>query len=129
MELVQQLMGSLNVQEDQAKGGAGMLFQLAKDKLGDEQFAQLAQNVPGLDGMLEAAPETGGGVAGALGGLAGSLGGGKMESLGNLAQLAGGFSKLGMDQGMVGKFIPIVLSFVQSQGGDGVKDILAQVLK
>ena len=128
MELVQQLMSNLNVQEDQAQGGAGLIFQLAKSKLGDEQFAQVAQHVPGLDNMLEAAPADTG-LAGAIGGAVSALGGGKMESLGNLAELAGGFSKLGMDQGMVSKFIPIVLSFVQGQGGDGVKDLLAQVLK
>jgi hypothetical protein len=29
---------------------------------------------------------------------------------------------------MVAKFLPIVLSFVQSQGGDGVRDLLAKVL-
>jgi hypothetical protein len=34
-----------------------------------------------------------------------------------------------MDSGMVGKFIPIVLSFVQAKGGGGVKDLLEKVLK
>ena len=33
MELIQQLVSSLGVNEDQAKGGAGLLFNLAKDKL------------------------------------------------------------------------------------------------
>lgn len=127
MELAQMLMDNLNVQENQAKGGAGLIFQLAKSKLGDDKFAQISQHVPGLEGMLAAAPEDTG-IAGALGGLASGLGGGKVEALGNLATLAGGFSKLGLDEGMVGKFIPIVLSFVQSKGGEGVKDLLAQVL-
>jgi hypothetical protein len=46
-----------------------------------------------------------------------------------LAGLAGGFSKLGLDSGMIGKFLPIILSFVQSKGGGGVKTILEKVLK
>lgn len=33
MELIQQLVSNLGVSEDQAKGGAGLLFNLAKDKL------------------------------------------------------------------------------------------------
>jgi hypothetical protein len=30
---------------------------------------------------------------------------------------------------MIGKFLPIILSFVQSKGGDQVKAILQKVLK
>ena len=68
-------------------------------------------------------------MAGAIGGLAGALGGGKASQLANMAALAGGFSQLGLNPGMASKFVPIILSFVQSKGGDGVKDILAGVLK
>ena len=56
MELIEQLVGSLGVQEEQAKGGAGLLFQLAKDKLGDSEFAQVADCVPGMSNLLQAAP-------------------------------------------------------------------------
>jgi hypothetical protein len=48
---------------------------------------------------------------------------------GGLTSLAGGFSKLGLDAGMIGKFVPIILSFVQSKGGNAVKGILEKVLK
>lgn len=51
-----------------------------------------------------------------------------MEGLGNLAKLAGGFSQLGLSSDMVGKFVPVVLSFVQSQGGDAMKSMLEKVL-
>jgi hypothetical protein len=34
-----------------------------------------------------------------------------------------------MDSGMISQFIPIVLSFVQSKGGDAAKGILAKILK
>ena len=50
------------------------------------------------------------------------------DKLGDLASLAGGFSKLGLDKDMVAKFLPIVLSFVQSKGGPAVKEVLAKVL-
>ena len=51
-----------------------------------------------------------------------------MEGLGDLANLADGFSQLGLSSDMVGKFVPVVLSFVQNQGGDSIKGILEKVL-
>jgi len=126
MELVSMLTQSLGVNDSQAKGGAGLLFRMAKEKLGGD-FGQVEATVPGMDNLLAAAPE-GGGQTGALGGMAQALGGGAGQ-LGSLAGLAAGFSKLGLDAGMVGKFIPVLLSFVQSKGGDSVKNLLAGALK
>ena len=61
-----------------------------------------------------------------LGGVASALGG---SELGNLASLASGFSKLDLDAGMIGKFIPIVLNYLQSQGGDGLVSLVKGVLQ
>jgi hypothetical protein len=126
MELINQLMQNLGVNEGQAKGGAGLIFKLAKDKLGGD-FSQVSNAVPGVDDVINAAPESGG-VGKALGGLGSALGV-SAGKLGDLAGLAGGFSKLGLDSGMVGKFIPVVLSFVQAKGGDTLKNLLGGVLK
>ena len=133
MELVQMLTNNLGVNEDQAKGGAGMLFNMAKEKLGAGDFQQIADKIPGIGDLMSAAPATdgdgdsGGGVMGMLGGIASSLGGSAV-GLGSLAALAGGFSKLGLDTDMIGKFVPTVLEYVQSQGGDGVKGLLEKVI-
>ena len=121
MELTDILTKSLGVSQNQAQGGAGLLFKLAKDKLGAGDSSKVASAVPGVDGLVKAAPTGNGGI---LGGLGKMLGGG-----GGLAGMAGGFSKLGMDSSMVGKFVPIILQFVQSQGGDGAKSLLEGVLK
>jgi hypothetical protein len=132
MELIQQLIGNLGINEGQAKGGAGLLFNLAKEKLDAGEFQQIANAVPGMTDLLKAAPEPGGGMMGALGSMASAFGGGlggKMEGLGNLANLAGGFSQLGLSADMIGKFVPVVLSFVQSQGGESLKGLLEKVLK
>jgi len=138
MELIQQLVSSLGVNEEQAKGGAGLLFNLAKDKLGAGEFQQLTDKIPGVSDLLGAAPASsaaasaGGGMMGALGGVASSLGAGgvgdKLGGLGNLANLASGFSQLGLSSDMVGKFVPVVLSFVQNQGGDSMKGLLEKVM-
>ncbi len=127
MELLQMLSSQLGITEEQAKGGSGLLLKMAKEKLGSDEFSKVASSVPGLDDLISSAPESGG-LAGALGGLASSLGGGAGQ-LGNLAGLAGGFKNLNLDASLVGKFIPVILSFVQSKGGDSVKSILERVLK
>jgi hypothetical protein len=118
MELTDLLKTNLGVTDAQAQGGAGLLFKLAKSKLSGSDFSKVSSAVPGIDSLIGAAPASGGGFLSKL------FGGG-----GGLAGLAGGFSKLGMNSGMIGKFIPIILSFVQSKGGDGVKSLLEKVLK
>lgn len=128
MELIQQLTQALEVDEGQAKGGAGLIFKMAKEQLGDNDFAQVASVIPGLGDLIGEAPTAGKGLAGAVGGLAGMMGGSGGQ-LANMAALAGGFSQLGLNPAMATKFIPIILSFTQSKGGDQVKDILAGILK
>lgn len=128
MDLINQLVSNLGISEGQAKGGAGMLFKLAQEKLSGGEFAQIAENVSGVDDMIAAAPATGGGgLMGAVGGALSSFGGGSGQ-LGALASLAGGFDKLGLDSGMIGKFVPVVLDYVRNQGGDTVANLLKGVL-
>jgi len=124
MELIDEIVKNLGINEDQAKGGAGLLLKMAKDKLGADEFSEVENAIPETDDVIRSAPESGG-IAGTLGGIASSLG---AEKLGNIASLSGGFSKLGLDSGMIGKFAPIILSFVQSKGGDTAKSILEKVI-
>ena len=126
MELVQQLVAGTGVSASQAEGGAGLLFGLVKDQLSSGEFARVAGAVPGVEGLIDAAPSSGGGIGGLLGGVASALGG---QELGNLASLASGFSKLDLDTGMIGKFIPIVLSYLQQQGGGDLVSLVSKVLK
>lgn len=127
MELIGLLTKNIGVREDQAKGGVGAIFQMVKEKLGDENFGKVAEAVPGMDELLGAAPETGE-LGSAIGGIASALGGGT-EKLGGLANLASGFEALGLDSGMIGKFIPIIISFVKSKGGDSTRNLLEGVLE
>jgi hypothetical protein len=127
MELVENLVKNLGISEDAAKGGAGLLFKLAQEKLGAGDFGKVAGAVPGIGDLIKSAPESGG-LLGGLGKLAGGLGG-DAGKLGSLASLAGGFTKLGLDSGMVAKFLPIILSFVESKGGPVVSSILEKVFK
>ena len=125
--LVGLLTKNLGVTERQAEGGAGAIFNMARENLGAEDFGKVANAVPEMDNLLQAAPKTGG-LGSAIGGKT-SLLGGSVGKLTGLASLAGPFSQLGMKSDMVGKFVPIILSYVQSKGGDSVKSLLAGVLK
>lgn len=126
MELIQMLTSQLGVSDSQAQGGAGLLFKLAKENLSSGEFGKITSAVPEVNSLLSAAPGSGG-VSGLLGGLASSIGGSSQR--GSLASLAGGFKNLDMNSGLVAQFIPIVLSYVQSKGGETVRALLAKALK
>jgi len=129
--LIENLTSQLGVTPDQAKGGIGLIANMAKDKLGGD-FSQLSDKFPELSGMMSAAPAAGAseGAAGGLGGMMGTamsaLGVG--GDLGALASLAGGFKSLGLDAGMVSKFAPIVTNYLSENGGDTVKALLAKAM-
>jgi hypothetical protein len=119
-ELVGMLTKDLNVTPKQAAGGAGALFNLAKTRLKPDQFSQVAAAVPGMDGLLKAAP-----AAGGLPGLGSALPG--AES--GLAPAVAAFQKLGLSPDMVGKFVPLLTKFVGSKGGADVASLLGGALK
>ncbi|MBM4156930.1 MAG: DUF2780 domain-containing protein [Lentisphaerae bacterium] len=130
-ELIGTLVKQLGVSEGQAEGGAGLLFKLAKDQLGGD-FSKVAQAMPEVQGLIGKAPESGGaakilgGIASMLGGEGGGAAAGKLAGL---ASLAGGFSNLKLDSGMIAKFVPVVLEFVKSQKGQELFALLASALK
>lgn len=128
MNLIETLVEQLGVNGEQAQGGAGVLLNLVKEHVSGDDFSQIAGAIPDVDDMLSAAPDSGGGLGGMLGSLGGMLGG-KAGQMGQLAEAAQGFSKLDLDAGMVGKFIPVIIDFVKEQAGDDVMAILQKVLK
>jgi hypothetical protein len=121
-ELVSELTKGLSVTPQQATGGAGTLFGLAKSQLSPTDFSKIAAVVPGMGSFLKAAPSTSGGSG--LAGLTGSLPG----SMGAMASAATGFQKMGLSPDMVQKFLPIMTSFLQAKGGANVASLLSGVL-
>jgi Protein of unknown function VcgC/VcgE (DUF2780) len=123
-ELVGQLAKELGSTPSQAEGAAGSLFSLAKSRLKPEDFAQVAKAVPGMDGLLKAAPPMGGGNP--LSQVAGTSG---VAGMAGLASIASSFSKLGLKPELVSKAIPVLTQFVTKSGGSGVANLLAGALK
>jgi hypothetical protein len=123
MDLIQQIVNAVGVSEQQAKGGAGLLFKLAQDKLAAGDFSKLTQALPEVASLIKSAPSSSGG--GLLGSLAGALGGG---SLGGLASLAGAMTSLKLDPQTISQFIPVILDVVKQKGGPELAAMLSKLL-
>lgn len=120
-DLISSLTSQLGVTNEQATGGAGAIFDYAKKNLSVDDFSKIASGVPGMDKLLEAAPDLGGDSAlGKLGGLMGDSAG----SLGGLASLAGSFESLGLDADTVSKYLPIVQEYIGSVSGEDAMKLL-----
>jgi predicted anti-sigma-YlaC factor YlaD len=131
-ELVGDLAKELNATPKQAEGAAGALFSAAKSTLAPADWTKVAAAVPGMDGLLKAAPDMTAAVgtsgAGALGAAAAAAGGAG-KSIGGLASAASAFSKLGLKPELAKKAVPVLTKFVTKSGGADVAKLLAGALK
>ncbi len=103
------LVQRLGVTPVQAQSGAGALFQVAKNQMQANTFSQLSRAVPGMGGMLGAAPKVQGGYGSGLGGMVG---------------LASAFQQSGLSLGMIQQFIPVILEYVKGSAGNGLASSL-----
>lgn len=116
--LVDILVHRLGVSPQQALGGAGAIFQVAQGNMNPQAFATLSKSIPGMDTMLGAAP--------AMSGL--SMMGNSNSTLGSAAALAASFQQLNLSPDMVGKFIPVVTSYVKKTSGQATANLLQSAL-
>jgi hypothetical protein len=121
--LVEQLTKGLSITPTQARGGAGSLFGLAKSRMSTQDFSKVSAAVPGMSGLLKAAPAVSGNSE--LSGLESSLPGG----MGRTAEVAEVFHKLGLSPEMAGKFVPVMTKYVESKGGLSTASLLEKALK
>jgi hypothetical protein len=122
-KLIGSLTDLLGVSEKQATGGAGAVFREAKNNMSSGDFSQLLKAIPGIDGLIQAAPNISG-----LAGKASSLLGGSSGSVQGMAALTDSFAKLGLSPDMVNKYVDVVLEFVQSEAGQQAMTMLKSAL-
>ena len=122
--LVRQLTKGLSITPTQARGGAGSLFALAKTRLSEDEFGKVSSAVPGMSGLLKAAPPLSEPHS-ELSSLESSLPGG----MGRTVEVAEAFHKLGLSPSMAAKFIPVMTKFVESKGGLSTASLLEKALK
>ena len=123
-KLIGQLVDLLGVTRSQAEGGAGAIFKSAKSNMSAGDYSQLLSAIPGIDSLVDAAPESSSGLAGKASSLLGS----SSESMKGTAALTDGFSSLGLSPDMVGKYTDIILDFVQSEAGQQTMTLLKSAL-
>lgn len=132
MDLVSMLTSQLGVTETQASGGAGALFGMAKGALSETDYGTVASAIPGIGDLINAAPavsKSTSGVSSKMTGLTSGLGSltKAVDSANKFAAVNDQFKQLGLDAGMVSQFVPILLSFANSAGGETVMNILKSV--
>jgi hypothetical protein len=122
-ELIQSLTSQLGITTEQATGGAGALFNMAKSQLTSDEFSQIAAAVPDINTLIAAAPAITESTSGAVSSMLGSESG-----LANLASLATSFSQLGLTSDMIAQFTPIVFDYLQQAGGNNLMEMMKGAL-
>jgi hypothetical protein len=125
--LTDTLVKNLGITQEQAQGGAGAIFQVAKDKLDAGQFAGLSKAVPEMDSLLSSAPKQSGALSG-LAGDASSVLGETNNPYGNLAGLASAFKALNLSPDRVDEFVPVVVDYVSAKSGALTANMLQSAL-
>jgi len=118
-ELVGQLVKDLSLTPTQAEGAAGAVFGLAKKKLKPEDFGKVAAAVPGIEGLLKAAPIPDPKSA-ALDLVAPGAG---------VASLASSLSKLGLKPEMALKLVPVMSGYLKGKGAGDAAQLVGGLLK
>jgi hypothetical protein len=127
-ELVGAMAKELQATPQQAEGAAGALLGTAKQKLQPADWSKVSSAIPGVDGLLKAAPMMAA-ATGTSGGAAGAAAAAVGAGAGSLGSVAAAFSKLGLKPELVSKAIPVLTQYVTKSGGAGVGSLLAGVLK
>ncbi len=125
--LVELLVKNLGVTTQQAEGGAGSIFNAAKQNRGVADFLKVLTAMPEVESLMAAAPKIEKG-SGTLGGISSMLRK-NTGSLGKMAGLYDSFSKLGLSKDIVGLFIPLILDYSKSKGGEIVSNLLKTALQ
>jgi Protein of unknown function VcgC/VcgE (DUF2780) len=125
--LTDTLVKKLGISNEQAQGGAGALFQVAKGKLDAGQFAELSKAVPEMDSLLSAAPKQTGATSGLADGASSALGEAN-NPYGNLAGMASAFKVLNLSPDRVDEFVPVVVDYVRAKSGALTGNMLQSTL-
>ncbi|MBW1670145.1 MAG: DUF2780 domain-containing protein [Deltaproteobacteria bacterium] len=127
LELVELLVKNLGITTQQAEGGAGSIFNAAKQDMGVEDFKKVTTAMPEVEPLMAAAPKIEK-SSGTLGGISSMLSE-DTGSLGKMADLYDSFSQLGLSKDMVGEFIPLISDYAKSKGGETVSNLLKTALQ
>lgn len=122
--LLSTLVDELDVTEEQAEAGTGAIFRYAKKNLDEEKYGKIVEAIPQVSSWISKAPK-----ADSVSNMLGGALGGSSKELGYMAALSPVFKKLGLDEEMIAKYLPIVMSYVKSKGGDMLKGYMGNLFE
>ncbi|MFT6267888.1 MAG: hypothetical protein ACJAVV_000693 [Alphaproteobacteria bacterium] len=125
--MLNSVTSNLGVTSEQAQGGMAALINYAKQNVSEEQFAMLAEKVPGLDSVMQYLPIVKEASSSGLGGLM-EKAASYNESLGQLNQLNKQFESLGLDTGMIKGYAEQATQYLDTPEGQDAKKLLTDSL-
>jgi len=120
-DLIKGIMDSAGVNEEQAKGGTGALFEMAKGKMDKADFDKVSDAVPNMSDLLSSVPNVGGGKTSMLGSAA--------KQLVGMPKVLAVFDKLGISRDKVKLFTPVIVNYVEKKGGKALSSLLENAFK
>jgi hypothetical protein len=122
--LVKQLTDSLGVTESQAQGGLGSIFNYAKNNLSGTEFNQIANALPGVEGLLSSMPDisklsSGEGIGGLLDKAANYS-----ETAKAINDLNKQFEALGLTPEQIAGFVSSINQYLDTPQGQQAKQML-----
>lgn len=118
-DLVKDLMKGAQVDEKQAMGGAGALFEMAQENLSKEDFEEVGKAVPEMEKMLDMVPNVGGKT---------SMLGTAATTLTGMPKVQAAFKKLGISEDKVALFTPVIVNYVEKNGSKLLGSKLSKAL-
>ena len=118
-ELISKIVSNVGVSQDQAEGGLGAIFSLAKDNLDGDTFSKIAGAVGDPSSLISKFSGLGGGdsdsgIGGMLGSAVSALGVG--GGAGNIATMVSALGGLNLDLDTLKKFAPVISGFLKDKG-------------
>lgn len=128
--LVGMLTSALNVNSDQASGGMGAILNYIKNNVSTEQFSQLANSLPGAEGLVSQMPDLsklGSDSSKSLDGLLDKAAE-YSDSLKSINDVKKQFEALGLNSEMISSFIASAQSYLDTEQGQQAKKMLTEGL-
>ncbi len=126
--LVQELVQSLGVTQTQAEGGLGSIFNYAKNNLSNTDFKQIADTLPGIQGLLKSVPDISQlSSEGSIGGLLDKAAN-YSETAKALNDLNKQFTALGLSPEQIAGFVSTINQYLDTPQGQQAKQLLTSGL-
>lgn len=116
-DLVNMLTKEMGISEKQAEGGAGSIFNMAKETMSKDDFGSLSDVVPDMSGLLGAVP----GMSKKK-----SMLGSATSTLTGMPAVVNAFSKLGLKESHIQLMTPLLVNYVEDKGGKALSKMFAK---